>query len=103
MMNELYQEPMEQRAIIATFMDADRSKTMLIEDIDKKLTANMESMNNRFEENIHERTDVLWSFNESTGDNTVCGPIFINSVLDIGSQLITPPGLGNEVFEECEN
>lgn len=57
--------------------------------------------NNRFEENIHERTDVLWSFNEWTSDNIVCGPILINAVLDVDSQLITTPGLGNEVFEVC--
>jgi hypothetical protein len=57
--------------------------------------------NNRFEENIHERTDVLWFFDSETSDNTVCEPDLINAYLDIGSQLITPSGLGNEVFEVC--
>lgn len=58
--------------------------------------------NNRFEENIHERTGVLWFFDSGTQNNTVCGPELINTVLDVASQLITPPGIGNEVFEECD-
>jgi parallel beta-helix repeat protein len=57
--------------------------------------------NGIFEENIHERTDVLWFFDSGTSDNTVCEPDLINADLDVGSQLITPPGLGNEVFEVC--
>jgi hypothetical protein len=57
--------------------------------------------NNRFEENVHEQTDVLWFFDFGTSDNAVCEPYLINADLDVGSQLSTPPGLGNEVSEVC--
>ena len=52
---------------------------------------------------VHERTGVLWLFDSGTSDNAVCEPKLINAALDVGSQLVTPPGLGNGVFEECSD